>query len=314
MAFLRVRIGLLRVWMGYYPDPKGLFLGYCVLWKFKPLGSVGYILYLCEKIIGFNPRGESVIIAAMLNVLFGLIGLLVGGLLNVLADDLPRRERPSAPHCPNPECDHVYGPAGWLALGRRLQGGGRCPACGQMPRRRWAWVEGGTAVLFACLPWLIDTPITLAVYALFIAVLILIIIIDLENRLILDVVTLPMTLLALLFSLVLPGINFISALLGAVLGLALFLMIYGVAKVTFGPGAIGQGDIKLAMLMGAMLGVPHILIALMMGIFLGGIISAVLLGARLVTRDAYLPYGQYLAIAAIVMLLWGQAITDWLLA
>ncbi|MBK8985246.1 MAG: prepilin peptidase [Chloroflexi bacterium] len=250
----------------------------------------------------------------MLNLLFGVIGLLVGGLINLLADDLPHRERPSLlPHCPNPECDHVYGPAGWLAVARRLADGERCPQCGQPPRRRPLLVEVGTALLFAALPTLLTQPLTLAVYALYIAALLLIIVIDLENRLILDVVTLPGTAVALLFSLILPGINLISAALGAVLGFVLFLGIYWLAKVTFGPGAIGQGDVKLALLMGAMLGVPHILIALMIGILLGGFVSGLLLATRLVKRSTYLPYGQYLAAAAIIMLLWGQQITNWLL-
>jgi leader peptidase (prepilin peptidase)/N-methyltransferase len=250
----------------------------------------------------------------MLNVLFGVIGLLVGGLLNALADDLPQRERPSLPHCPNPDCEYVYGPAGWLAVVRWMRGEKQCPQCGHPARRRPLLVETGTALLFAVLPWLIAPPVSLVVVAFYTAVLILIIIIDLENRLILDVVTLPVTAVALLCSFILPGINIISALLGAVLGFVLFLGIYWLAKVTFGPGAIGQGDVKLALLMGAMLGVPNILIALIMGILLGGVISGVLLATRLVKRNTYLPYGQYLAIAAIIMLLWGQTITEWLLS
>ncbi|MCA9874372.1 MAG: prepilin peptidase [Anaerolineales bacterium] len=249
----------------------------------------------------------------MLNLLFALIGLLTGGVVNALADDLPQRKRPSRPHCPDADCLYVYGPVGWLAVGRLLAYNGRCTHCGRPVRRRGWLVEIGTALLFACLPWLLDDPLTLVVYAFYIGLLILIIVIDLENRLILDVVTLPGTAVALLCSLFLPGINLISALLGAVLGLVLFLGIYWLAKVTFGPGAIGQGDVKLALLMGAMLGVPNILIALMLGIVLGGVISAFLLATRLVKRNTYLPYGQYLAVAAILMLLWGKPIANWLL-
>jgi leader peptidase (prepilin peptidase) / N-methyltransferase len=241
----------------------------------------------------------------MLNVLFGLIGLLVGGLINVLADDWPRRERPSFPHCPH--CAYVYKPAGWLAV---LRFGRPCPACG-VGRKRPLLVEISAALLFALLPSLFSDPWTLVIYAFYLALLLLIIVIDLENRLILDITTLPGTALALLFSLVLPEINLISAVLGAVIGFLLFLLIYWVAKITFGPGAIGQGDVKLALLMGAMLGVPNILVALVLGIFLGGLISGILLATRLVKRRSYLPYGQYLALAAIIMLLWGEAITVW---
>ncbi|MCZ7669288.1 MAG: A24 family peptidase [Chloroflexi bacterium] len=105
--------------------------------------------------------------------------------------------------------------------------------------------------------------------------------------------------------------NIWSALVGAVLGFLIFLGIYGLAKVTFGPGAIGQGDVKLAMMMGAMLGVPDIVAAIVLGIVLGGLISALLLLSRLVKRGTYLPYGQYLALAAMIMLMWGSAVIAW---
>ena len=83
------------------------------------------------------------------NLVFALIGLLVGGLLNVLADDLPTRIRPKSPHCPR--CDHRYSPSRWLAIGRLLRGG-RCPNCDLPTRRRAIWLEIGTALVFAALP------------------------------------------------------------------------------------------------------------------------------------------------------------------
>jgi leader peptidase (prepilin peptidase) / N-methyltransferase len=238
----------------------------------------------------------------MISILFAFLGLLVGVLINVLADDWPRREMASRPHCP--QCGYVYGPSRWLGVGK-------CPQCGLPTRKRVVLVEGGTAVLFAAMPFFFSNPLELAVYTFYMAVLILVIVIDLENRLILDIVTIPGTLLALGFSLVLPDINFLSAFVGAVLGLLIFLGIYGLAKVTFGAGAIGQGDVKLAMMMGAMLGVPAVIAAIVIGIILGGLISGFLLATRLVKRNTYLPYGQYLALAAMIMLMWGPAITAW---
>ena len=59
--------------------------------------------------------------------------------------------------------------------------------------------------------------------------------------------------------------------------------------------------------MGAMLGFHRILFALILAILLGGLITFLLLVSRRVTREMALPYGQYLAIAAIVMLIWGAA-------
>jgi len=170
-----------------------------------------------------------------------------------------------------------------------------------------------TAVIFATMPYFFTNPITLVITTFYMAILILIIVIDLENRLILNKTTYPGTILALLFTFVLPNLNFRSALVGAVIGFLIFLGIYLLAKYTFGSGAIGWGDVMLAMMMGAMLGVPSILTAIVIGIFLGGITSAFLLATRLVKPKTHLPYGQYLAIAAMIMLVWGADINAWLL-
>jgi leader peptidase (prepilin peptidase) / N-methyltransferase len=246
----------------------------------------------------------------MVYLIFALVGLLVGGLINALSDDWPRRETLSRPHCHNPKCDHIYGPSRWLGISRRVLDG-QCPECGIATRKRVVLVEVATAVIFAAMPYFFTDPIVLVIYTFYMALLILIIVIDLENRLILDITTYPGTVLALLASFVLPTINIWSALVGALLGLIIFLGIYWLAKLTFGPGAIGQGDVKLAMLMGAMLGVPTIISTLVIAIIMGGIISAVLLATRLVSRNTYLPYGQYLAISTMIMLVWGTTVNTW---
>ncbi len=246
----------------------------------------------------------------MLSILFVMIGLWVSVLLNALADDWPRREPLSWPHCPNPECSHHYAFIHWLGISR-LMWDSPCPECNTPTRKRVVLVEVATAVIFATMPLFFSDPATLVLYSFYMAIFILIIVIDLENRLILDIVTYPGTILALLASVVLPNHNWLSALLGAVIGFVIFLGIYWLAKVTFGQGAIGQGDVKLAMMMGAILGVPSILSAIIIGIALGGVISGFLLVTRLVNRNTYLPYGQYLAIAAMIMMVWGPTINTW---
>jgi leader peptidase (prepilin peptidase) / N-methyltransferase len=169
------------------------------------------------------------------------------------------------------------------------------------------------ALLFALLPALFDVWSNLLINALYIAVLVLIIVIDLEHRLILDVVTLPMTGLALLFSFVLTNEqnNIWLALVGAVTGFLIFYFAYWIGQLMFGPGALGFGDVKLAMLMGAMIGFHRIIFALILGILLGGLISALLLASRRFSRNQHLPYGQYLALGGIIMILWGVQFVAW---
>jgi prepilin signal peptidase PulO-like enzyme (type II secretory pathway) len=174
-------------------------------------------------------------------------------------------------------------------------------------------VEVVTALIFALLPAFISALPDLIVNSFYVAVLMLVIVIDLEHRLILNVVTFPVTLLALLGStLVTPEENtFLLALVGAIVGYLLFYAVYWLARLLYGPGAIGAGDVKLAMAMGAMLGFHRIFFALILAILLGGIGSLVLLLTRRVGRHSYTPYGQYLAIAAIVMLIWGTQVVEW---
>lgn len=248
----------------------------------------------------------------MLNVLFALIGLALGGVNNFLADYLPSSEGPLRPHCPR--CRHIYGPAGWLALTRQFQNGGRCPSCELPSRRRPLLVEVGMVILFALLPSLIPNLTNLLVNGFHIAVLVLIIVIDLENRLIFDKVTYPATLLALAGSLVVTKAEntLPLALAGAIAGYVFFYILFWLAQSFYGAGsgALGGGDVKLAMAMGAMLGFHRIFFALFLGIALGGVISLALLLSRRVSRHTHLPYGQYLALAGIIMLIWGAQFAE----
>ena len=243
---------------------------------------------------------------SLLNLLFALIGLIISVVINVLADDLPLRLRPLPPHCPR--CAHIHKPAHWLGIVRR-----QCPQCGLPVRRRVLWVEIGTTVLFALLPSLIPEPRNLIVNSFYIAVLILVIVIDLEHKLILNVVTFPVTALALAASFIVTRDQntILLAAAGAVLGLLIGYILYGFGSLVFGTGAFGLGDVKLAMAMGAMMGLHRIPFALIIGIFLGGVISLLLLITRLVSRRDALPYGQYLAIGGIITLIWGVQIFDW---
>ena len=245
----------------------------------------------------------------MMVVIWLLLGLVMGVVINVLADDLPRRERPHRPCCP--QCGHEYGVSDWWAIGRRLWGNGRCPNCDLPSRLRPILVEVSTLLLFPFLPLLIIEPVNLVFTTLYVTVFILVIVIDLEHRLILNVVTYPITVVALLASFLVTDNNFRFAALGALVGFAFFFLTYWLGQWLFGPGALGFGDVKLAMAMGAMLGLHRVMLALTFGILLGGVVSAALLLSRRFQRRNYLPYGQYLALAAISMQIWGCETLAW---
>lgn len=245
----------------------------------------------------------------MIYLLFALFGLLVGGVVNVLADDLPERIRPGLPHCSH--CKTVYAPAGWLAVSRYLLHRGQCPQCGVVASRRPLLVELTLAILFAALPALIQPTFDLIVSALYLATLTLILVIDNEHRLILHIVTFPATLLALIASFFLSNNSPGLAVVGALIGFGFFYLLYWIAQLAYGPGALGFGDVTLAMTLGAMLGFPLVLFALVAGIILGFAVSLVFIFTGRYTRRTYVAYGVFLALGGMFMVIWGQQVLTW---
>ncbi|HID53598.1 MAG TPA: prepilin peptidase [Anaerolineae bacterium] len=217
-----------------------------------------------------------------LNFIYALIGIAAGVIINALADYLPSSSTPLWPQ--------------W---------------------RAWRWSErkrpylviGGTAVLFFLLPLWLTVPANLIFNSLYIAILILIIVTDLEHRLIFNKVVYTGTVLALAGSFFVTSDenNIKLALVGGIVGFVIFYVLYWFANKLYGSGsvALGLGDVKLALMLGVMLGFHRIFFALFWGIVLGGVITLILLLSRRVTRQTALPYGQYLALAGIGMLIWG---------
>ena len=247
----------------------------------------------------------------MLSLLFAIWGLLLGGVVNWLADELPRRAGLRPPACPR--CDYLYGPAGWLGVGRRLLLRGACPQCGLPARRRVLAVELGMALFYALLPLFIPVLPDLIINSLYVAVLVLVIVTDLEHRLIFHVVTFPMTAWAVVAGFLVSDNSWALALGGAALGFGVFYLFYLLGRALFGAGALGFGDVTLSMMMGAMLGFLRIPFALVLGIFFGGIVSLLIVLTRRAGRRTKIAYGPYLAVGGIIMLVWGERILDWYL-
>lgn len=230
-------------------------------------------------------------------IIWAILGWVVGYVVNQISDYLPKAR--FAATMPSFE---LGVPGIWGIFGQN-QG-----------RRRPLILEVSAIILFTALPSLIPNRINLIVNSFHIAVLLLIIVIDLENRLIFDIVTYPATILAVIGSLFVTSDenSLLLSLAGAAAGLVAFWLLYKIAQLAYGAesGALGAGDVKLAMLMGAMLGFHRIFFALFLGMILGGVISFLLLISRRVNRETALPYGQYLAAAAIIMLIWGAAYAE----
>jgi leader peptidase (prepilin peptidase) / N-methyltransferase len=251
----------------------------------------------------------------VLVILFAILGLVVGSFLNVCIDRLPQNKSIAYPpsHCE--ACQHKLAVKDLIPVFSYLRLRGRCRYCQASIPRKLMWVELATAVIFALLYWHYGLSAELGVMAFYACLFIIIFVIDLEHSLILNKVVYPGMVAALLLALY-PwpwfnesiGMRVAYAALGGAAGFAVFLLIALVSR-----GGMGWGDVKLAALMGLATGFPLVFLAIIMAAILGGIVAVALMIAKKRTRRQTIPFGPFLALAAMVTLLWGSNILRWYL-
>lgn len=236
-------------------------------------------------------------------VLAALLGLCVGSFLNVVVHRLPRGENLNHPgsHCPS--CGHAVRPydnvpvVSWLVLR------GRCRDCGNPISARYPLLEGVTGALWVAVvavKW--DDAAQIALGIVLVTLMVAVVPIDLEHKLILNKMTYPAAVLALIIGLVLdPGFVPEQLIAGAAAG-GFFLL----AALAY-PKGMGLGDVKLAAVMGLYLGravAPAILIALLAGVLVGAVV------VQRHGRKAGVPFGPFLALGSVLALFVGDALVD----
>jgi leader peptidase (prepilin peptidase)/N-methyltransferase len=151
---------------------------------------------------------------------------------------------------------------------------------------------GGLALRF-------EDAATGVVFGAVIVALVLLLATDLDQRLLPDVITLPLIPLAAAVGVL--GVNpFVAGELpGAVAAAIVFPLGLFVLSIPFGSGAIGMGDLKLMVGVGLLLGLYRTLIGLMAGAILSGVVVVVLLVTRRVTLRTFIPFGPFLILGAI---------------
>ncbi len=247
---------------------------------------------------------------ALPGVVIALAGGFIGGMLvNLLADMLPREQWQwrlgICPKCCSALPLWRYVPVvGFLHLQ------GQCLRCGGRLPRRHFWVNLAAPAECLLMLWLVETdrsaslPIgaVFALYAVAALVLLLIFVIDLEHHLILDVVTYPSMAVLLALGLMVNHRTLFFMVVGAVVAGGLFGGLYLAARLLYHTDALGLGDVKLAVLIGLLIGWPQIISALFYGSLAGAAAGMLLLIARKADRQTMIPLGTGLSLGAFLAL------------
>lgn len=247
-------------------------------------------------------------------VLWGALGLVAGGVVNVLISRLPYWGGSlAAPlHCH--VCGHRLAVLDFLPLLGFARQRGRCRYCGKPISARFPLVELSTALLFALAYQRFGFAPQLLVASLYLAALVLVFVIDWRHRLILNVVTYPLILICLVLAALTSWPPLPAAVLGAATYGGFFAVLYVLAALIYRrDDALGMGDVKLAVVIGLMTGLPRSLVAMIAGIALGSLAAAAVLVAGR-SGKSVMPYGTSLGVGAMLAILYGDLIVAWYMA
>ncbi|MDO8669066.1 MAG: prepilin peptidase [Candidatus Buchananbacteria bacterium] len=241
-----------------------------------------------------------------------IFGLTVGSFLNCVIYRLEHGESflKGRSYCPH--CKHKLGFFDLIPVLSFFWLRGLCSYCHKKISIQYPLVEFFTALIFLAIgllisdinqPWLISDINKLYLMAVS-AFLVVIFVYDLKHYIIPDKIIFPAIAVTLVY-------NFWKSdfLLSAFGAAAFFLAIVLVSKGKW----MGVGDIKLAFLMGLVLGWPNILAALFLSFLIGAIIGLGLIIWGKKTIKSEVPFGPFLTIGTLIALFWGGAIISWYL-
>lgn len=243
----------------------------------------------------------------------GVFGLMIGSFLNVCIGRLPAGE--SVVH-PASRCPHCRTPLQWrdnVPVVSYLWLRGRCRHCHERIASRYPVVEVVTALVFvaqvAAAPapgWELVSRLVLS------ALLIALAATDLETFRLPNPLTLGGLAAAIALSIVTP-IGVRDAMVGAAAGGGILWIIRWSWLRATGTDAMGLGDVKMLAMIGGFLGWMHVWLVLLLSTVCGAIVGVVLTATGRGTGRTKLPFGVFLAVAALIASLAGDAIINWYL-
>lgn len=251
---------------------------------------------------------------ALVAVISGIYGLVIGSFLNVVIWRVPRKESIASPpsHCPG--CDAKIANRDNIPVVSWLLLRGRCRHCGTAISARYPFIEVFTAIVFAAVGARFSDSWALPAYLLLAGVLIALSAIDLEHYILPNRILYPADVVALALLAVASGAThdwgaFVRALIAGAIAFTIFFVIHIIS-----PRGMGFGDVRLAFLLGlclGWLGWGEVAGGLFAGFLYGAVVGVVLIAVKSRSRRQQIPFGPFLAAGAMTFVLFGSPLVDW---
>ena len=254
-------------------------------------------------------------------VFFGFLafalGASVGSFLNVVADRLPAGRSIVRPGSFCESCERSLTSLDLVPVFSYLWLRGRCRYCGSVVPVRLMFVEIATGLVFTAVYLRFGLWPDFIVLSAGGALLVVVALIDLERGLILNKIVYPAALVLIIVAPFWPEMglerpflssdSMLASLINSLLsGVGYFLLFLGI--ILLYPQGMGGGDVKLAGVIGLLVGFPSVLVALWVATVGGGLVAIPLLVSGKRSRKDAIPFGPFLSLGALVGLLAGSDI------
>ncbi len=236
-----------------------------------------------------------------------LFGTFIGSFLNVCIYRLPRGESVVSPGSRCHSCKqpiplwHNIPVVSYLVLR------GKCRTCKAAIGFTYPVVEILTGVLLVLVWWHYGPTSSFLHYSLLVLLLLPISFIDLDTKLILNVLTLPGIGLGFTLAFVLGHISPIQAMQGLFVGGGFLWFVGMVGQWLFKKESMGGGDVKLGAMIGVFIG-PEVLVALFLSFFLAFPVILVGFGTRRLSVGSTVPFGPFISLATVVVICFGETL------
>lgn len=242
-----------------------------------------------------------------------LFGACIGSFLNVCIYRIPLEQSVVRPRSHCPHCNHMIAWYDNVPLVSYLALRARCRYCGAPISPRYFLVEALTATLFLLIWWEYGLDGRAPVYWIVTSGLILGTFVDLDHFILPDRVTIGGTVLGFALSPLLPQLHgettwldgLEAAAIGWAVGFGLLWLVGALGKLILKKEAMGFGDVKLLGAIGALFGWRAVLFVIVVSSVLGSLVGLSLIALRKHQWQSRIPYGPYLAAAAMLWMLWG---------
>ncbi|MDD2556972.1 MAG: prepilin peptidase [Desulfuromonas sp.] len=242
-----------------------------------------------------------------------VFGSVLGSFLNVCIYRIPLQQSIVFPasHCP--ACNsalrwyHNIPIISFVVLKRR------CGFCQKLISWRYPAVELLNALFYLAVFHISSFSLTSLALFLFVSALIVISFIDIDHRIIPDVISLPGIVVGFAASFALPWVSWQDSILGILLGGGSLLAVAYIYALFTGKEGMGGGDIKLLAMVGAFLGYKAILPVIFFSSLMGTAVGIPLMLINKADGRLAIPFGPFIALAALLHLFAGAQIIRWYL-